>query len=253
MSDGGYYVNTRDKQLELANLLAGIDRTLESVKSRQSKIESASTSIVEADPPRIIDLQRNPYPMLGQSRRWKISQTPSLVRPLPSQASLELQKSIETTTISTSMIKQERVLPDEVKAKLAEVRRLTIDTIKSLLRGEAVGGVKLIGFRLLKQDGNVFEVESLVQEGNKSVKVQSKVCVLENGSAVIYQDSHYAGTTCDKTAKQFAGTVDLALAKAYVNHFTLPLSNVQRLNYRKSADAVYIGGERVTLEKSMCG
>jgi hypothetical protein len=176
-----------------------------------------------------------------------LTPTRGLISENASHIAAQLQRSIETMTITPVMINRERELSKSEKLDLAEVRKLTNDTVEKLLKGMEVGGISVEGLRLLKQDGNIFDIEMMTNQEKSALKIRSKINVLPNGSFTVHQLGDYPSNTCEKVAKQIAGTIDLALNQVYASHFSSCREN------RQVEGSVFIGNERVTLERTMCG
>jgi len=248
ISNNLYYARTIDRQYEIARLVAQLDRGIDSFQSRMNGIDRKAESI-STEPVKIRDLRHEPGPILNLSGQLDMSDISGLIKPEASRVSRELQKHIEEMTIEPVMIESENKLPDNVKSSLAQVRRVTLETIQALLLGQGTAGVRIENYRLLKQDGNIYDVEVLTEEGDKKKWIRSKICLTQNGSFTIHQtDEHLRSTkVCDKVAKQITATVDLALAKAYAQRLGLPKDS------RSISGPVVVGNSLVNLQKSMCG
>lgn len=247
MSDTIYRVDTTYKQYEIANLIVSLDKSLSSVHSRFNEIDSRVHSLPPISPAKVRDLKKDKGPILSLTRKMDFTARSGLIKAQASEISVELEKSIEMMTIEPAFLKKERQFAPDVKNALAEIRNVAVESEANLLKGIAVEGVKIENLKLLKQDGNVYDIETLVQEGGKEIKVRSKVCILQDGSVTIHQIGDYPGTTCDKAAQQIAGTIDLALSKLFARQFAVRKEN------RNISGVAYVGGERITLEKSWCG
>jgi len=247
MSNTVYYVRTVDRQYEIARLVAQLDQGIDSMQARMNEIDRRAQSMETIQPARILNLRDNPGPICDLSAKLDLSDVAGLVRPEASRISQELQERMQAMTITPVMIQSENNLPADVKTSLGQVRKVTLETVQSLLQGKTVEGVKIDDFRLLKQDGNVYDVEILVKVEGREEWIKSKVCLLRDGSVTIHQTHDHPAKTCDKVAKQIAATVDVALTKAYSQKLG-PLKSK-----RSISGNVVIGNKMVSLQKSMCG
>jgi hypothetical protein len=247
LSNTVYFVDTTYKQYEIARLIERLDRGLLSHESRLHEIQSKTSSLPPILPFKQIDIP-NDCPAIGHfTRQMDLTPTSSLINENTSNTATLLQKSIETMTVTPTMIKKEQQLSEDEKLNLAEVRKLTNDNLVKLLMGEEVAGVSIDGFRLLKRDGDVFDAEIAFNQEKGVLKVRSKIFLLPNGSFTVHQLGDYPGNTCEKVAKRIAGTVDLALSRVYASQFSNCKEN------RLVEGWAIIGNQRVTLERTMCG
>ena len=249
MSEIVYRVNIVDKQREMAKIVAQLDKDMSSVKSRMDAINSKIAALKTQDPTPIADLHEGSHPIRNLSRELDFSPKKGLVQKVGSRISQELEKQIQSIAINPAMIHREENLTTEEKRALAEVRRVTIDKIERLLKGLSVEDVKLEGFKFIRQDGNLYilETEVPIEDSKDTVKVQSKVTIMPDGSLVIHQIDDHPKAICDMVGKRIAGTIDVALDKTYVKEFMLQKNN------RHITGVAYVAGKRVVLEEEMCG
>jgi hypothetical protein len=212
-------------------------------------ISEKTASIKPIEPTVLLDLHESFHPVLHLTRDLDLSPKKGLIQQEASKISQELEHVINNLAIKPIQISKEKELSPDEKRILAQVRSITTDKIGQLLKGIPVEGVKLEGFKLLKQDGQVYDLESLVQvdPNSEKVKVRSKVTILPDGTVTVHQINEHPRPICEKVARQIAGTIDLALQKAYIKEFMI------RPQDRKVKGIVQVGGERVDLREEMCG
>jgi hypothetical protein len=247
LSNTVYFVDTTYKQYEIARLIERLDRELLSHESRLHEVQSKTNSLPPILPFKQLDIP-NDSPAIGHfTRKMDLTPTSGLINESASNIAALLQRSIEAMIVTPAMIKKEHDLSEREKLNLAEVRKLTNDTLTNLLRGNKVLEVSVDGLRLLKQDGEIFDVEMTINQEKDVLKVRSKISVLPNGSFAVHQLGDYPNNTCEKIAKHIAGTVDLALDRVYASQFSICREN------RLVEGWAIVDNKRVTLERTMCG
>jgi hypothetical protein len=235
--------------MEIARSLSSIDREIGSVKERADFIRRRTNEVRIPDPVKVLDLHEGAHPILKLTGEYDLQKTREIIREQPSEISKKLNDYCQNIAINPITIQKEQQLSTEEKQKLAEIRVVTCDTISKVLKCVPIEGVKLEGFTLIKQDGNIYDLESEVQSdgSSKKIRVRSKVTILPDGSVTVHQIDDHPSSICDKVNRRIAGIIDIALNKVYEKEFMV---TSQR---RQITGTTYVGKEKIVVGREICG
>lgn len=249
MSRTIFRIDTYRKQLEITNLISKLDTDFCSVQSRREAISSKAASVQLPNPVPLLHLQDNFHPVVRMTREFDLNPVKGVVQDSPSKASQELEQHVQGIAVQPVQLHAEKTLTSCEKHILAEVRSVTHDKVSQLLKCLPIEGVQLKDCKLIRQDGNVYDLESVVQDDHLSaqIRVRSKVTLLSDGSIIVHQLGDHSRKNCEQVGKNIAGTIDLALNKVYLKEFMF------QEHQRKVVGSAYVAGEKIVLGEELCG